>query len=269
MNWLTEPWVYGFMQWALFCCLLLAGIHVYLGFHIVRRGVLFVDLAMAQAAALGAAVAVVAGLEHDTLAEYLMSAGFALGSAAFFAVVKSRRVHQEAIVATAYGLAVAATFVVLEHSPHGMDEIKHLFVGQLLTVDPGHVLWTAMIYVAIGIAHAFVHRRTNDVTEGRGQGRWLDFFFYGTFAIVVTSSVGLVGVLLVFAFLVLPAVAALLLAGTTAGRLAWGWGIAIAASVLGLHFAFHLDMPAAPMVVLTLGALLAIAAIFSRVRGHA
>lgn len=266
MNWLVEPWTYPFMRWALLCCLVLAGIHVYLGFHIVRRGVLFVDLAMAQAAALGSAVGIVAGLEHDTVAEYVLSASFALGSAVFFALVRSKRVHQEAVVATFYGLAVAATFVVLEHSPHGMEEAKHLFVGQVLTVAPSHVLVTALLYAAVGVALAKMHSRTTAATEGRSSGRLVDFFLFGTFAIVVTSSVGLVGVLLVFAFLVVPAVAALCLSDGAIPRLAWGWGTAAAASVIGLHVAFHYDLPAAPTVVLTLGFLLVVAVLSGRGR---
>jgi zinc/manganese transport system permease protein len=255
------------MRWAFLCCLILAGIHAYLGFHIVRRGVLFVDLAMAQAAALGAAVAVVIGIEHDTVAEYIVSAAFALASAAFFALVRSQRIHKEAVVATFYGLAVAATFIVLEHSPHGMEEVKHLFVGQVLTVAPRHVLATAVVYLLVGIGHALLHRRTTAITEGRSAAAWVEFFFYGSFAIVVTSSVGLVGVLLVFAFLVLPAVAALLISQNDSARLAWGWGMATIASVVGLQVAYHQDLPAAPTIVLILGVFLIASVVLGRVRG--
>ncbi len=269
MNWLVEPWTYGFMRWAWLACVALAGVHVYLGFHIVRRGVLFVDLAMAQAAALGAAVAIVAGLEHDTPGEYVFSAVFALAAAGFFATVKSRRIHQEAIVATFYALAVAATFVVLEHSPHGMEEVKHLFVGQVLTVAPTKVMATALLYALLGVGHIALYRRTLAVTDGTGRDRLAEFYFFGSFALVVTSSVALVGVLLVFALLVLPAVAALWVSEGRLTSLGWGWGVALTASLVGLHTAFLADMPAAPMIVLTLGVLLAVCAVVGRLRGRA
>jgi zinc/manganese transport system permease protein len=254
------------MRWALVCSLVLAGIHAYLGFHVVRRGVLFVDLAMAQMAALGAAVGVVCGLEHGTLGEYALSCSFALGAAAVFALVKVRRVPQEAIVAIFYGLAMAATFVVLERSPHGMEEVKHLLVGQVLTVAPSKVLLTAALYAVLGLVLARFHRRIVAATESRSDAHdpVADFVFYGVFALVVTSSVGLVGVLLVFALLVMPSVAALLLSRGTNAALTWGWSLAAAGAVLGLHLAFHLDLPAAPVMVLMLAVPLIVAALAGR-----
>lgn len=271
MNALVEPWTYPFMRWALLSCLVLGGIHAYLGFHVVRRGVLFVDLAMAQMAALGAAVGVVLGLEHDTPGEYAISLGFALLAAALFAVVRSRRVSHEAIIATVYGVSSAATFVVLEHSPHGMEEVKHLLVGQILTVAPSKVLITAGLYALVGLVYLRLHPKVLAVSEGRPVARrgWVEFFFYGSFAVVVTSSVSLVGVLLVFCFLVLPAIAGVLLAVRDGARLAVGWTVALLGGFVGLHGAFHADQPAGPSIVLTLGVLLAAAAVVARMRaGH-
>ncbi len=261
IRWITEPWTFPFMQWALVCCLVLAGVHAYLGFHIVRRGVLFVDLAMAQAAALGAALGIVLGLEHETVGEYALSASFALATAAILSRVRGRRVHPEAVVAIVYGLATAATFVVLERSPHGMDEVKHLFVGQVLTVPPQTVAWTAGLYIVLGGLLRWLHPRTLALTEGQPVARrgTVELLFYGAFALVVTSSVGLVGVLLVFAMLVLPAVAGLLMPGTATTRLAWGWIFAGVGCLVGLHLAYHWDQPAAPVIVLVLGAMLVIA----------
>ncbi|MBD3160753.1 MAG: hypothetical protein GF346_01300 [Candidatus Eisenbacteria bacterium] len=269
IDWLAAPWAYPFMRWALVCCLVLAGIHAYLGFHVVRRGVLFVDLAIAQMAALGAAVGVVFGFEHATTGGYVISAAFAAATAAAIALLRSKRIPQEAIIAILYGLSSAAMFVVLEHSPHGLEEVKHLFVGQLLTVPPEKVLWTAGLYAVAGVVLFRVHDRTTAVTHGeepRGRLAY-DLVLYGIFALVVTSSVGLVGVLLVFALLVLPAVAALLLPGGETARLFWGWGLAGAGGAIGLHLAFHLDLPAAPVVVLTLGVLLLGAAVAGRRAG--
>ncbi len=264
MTWLLEPWSYPFLRWALLACLILAGVHAYLGYHVVRRGVLFVDLAMAQMAALGAAVGVIYGLEHDTMGGYAISAAFALLTAAFFATVRSRRVPLEAIVAVVYGVATAATFVVLEHSPHGMEEVKHLFVGQVLTVEPSRVLLTAGLYLLLGLVLRAMHGRISAVTEHHRRDLVAELVFYGVFALVVTSSVGLVGVLLVFALLVLPAVAALLRSGDGRIALLRGWGLAGLGCVVGLHAAFVLDQPAAPMIVLALAAGLFISALNSR-----
>jgi zinc/manganese transport system permease protein len=250
---------------------MLAGIHAYLGFHVVRRGILFVDLAMAQMAALGAACAIVLGMEHETLGEYAMSLGFALAAAGFFAVVRSRRISHEAIIAIFYAMATAATFVVLEKSPHGLEEVKHLFVGQVLTVAPAKVVTTALLYAVIGLLHARMHPKTLAISEGHDVHRrnLFDFLFYASFALVVTSSVGLVGVLLVFSFLVLPAVAAFVLAEGDGPRLAWGWAFAGAGSWVGLHAAYFLDLPAAPVVALVLGAFLVIAVAAERIAGTA
>lgn len=266
IEWLTAPWDYPFMRWALLCCLVLGGIHGYLGFHVVRRGVLFVDLAMAQTAALGAAIGTVIGLEHGTPGGYLISAAFALAAAAFFALIRSRRVHQEAIIAVCYALAMAATFVVLERSPHGAEEVKHLLVGQVLTVAPRNVFLTAALYTAAGLLLARFHRRILAVTDGRAPdgAAATELLFYGVFALVVTSSVHLVGVLLVFALLVIPSISALLLTERSGPALAWGWGLSAAGSLLGLHAAFHLDLPAAPVLVLMLGVLLLAAAVAGR-----
>lgn len=272
IEWIIAPWSYAFMRWALLACVVLGMIHAYLGFHVVRRGVLFVDLAMAQSAALGAAIGTVIGLEHGTVGGYFISAAFALGAAAFFALVRSRRVHQEAIVAVTYGLAMAATFVVLEHSPHGAEEVKHLLVGQVLTVSPNNIFLTAGLYSAAGLVLARFHTRILAVTEAHGRHHDIlaELVFYGVFALVVTSSVHLVGVLLVFALLVMPTISAMLLVSGSARALVLGWLLAIGGGLIGLHAAFHLDLPAAPVVVLTLGVMLVGAAFAGRLgRGTA
>lgn len=268
IDWLVEPWTFPFMRWALGCCLVLAGIHAYLGFHVVRRGVLFVDLAMAQMAALGAAIGVVLGLEHGTWGEYAISAAFALFAAGVFSVLRSRRVNQEAIIAVFYAVAMALTFIVLEHSPHGMDEVRHLLVGQILTVDPARVIWTALFYAGAGVTLSFVHATVLAATENPEAPRsaFVEFLFFAVFALVVTSSVSLVGVLLVFALLVIPSVAALLRGRGTWASLGFGWALAGLGAFAGLQAAFHLDLPAAPVVVLALGALLFFVALVWRAR---
>lgn len=272
-GWLLEPWSFAFMRWALACCLILGGIHAYLGFHVVRRGILFVDLAMAQAAALGAAFGVVLGYEHGTIMGYVTSLGCALLAAALFSFVRSRRVSHEAIIAIVYAVTTAATFLVLERSPHGMDEVRHLLIGQILTVEPTKVVGVGILYALIGLAHWRLHARTAAVSRGEEvpRLRLVELFFYASFAVVVTSSVSLVGVLLVFALLVAPAVAATLLTTNDRSRLVYGWSFAVAAGLIGLHGAYVADAPAGPVIVLVLAVAVlsaAVAAMRRRSRGE-
>jgi zinc/manganese transport system permease protein len=255
-----------FFWTALAASLVLAGIHAYLGFHVVRRGVIFVDLALAQMAALGLALAVMLGLQEDPVASYLLPLGMTLVGAASFAWLRSqeRKAPLEAFIGIVFATAQAAVFLVLEKSPAGPEHLKETLVGSLFTVDPAHILGTALLYAAIGMVH-FILRRpffeiTNDPEAARARGRnifgW-DFLFYALFGVVVTSSVQIAGVLLVFGLLVIPAVAGLFIP-TTAGRtLAVGWAFAVVACLVGLVASVRFDFPAAPAILVSLTLLLA------------
>lgn len=254
----------SFFWIAVLAALVLAGIHAYLGFHIVRRGVLFVDLALAQMAALGVAVAMVAGGEHDPRLQWLLALGATFLGAALFAWLRgaSRRVPLEAFIGIVFATAQAAAFLVLAKSPEGTEHIKETLVGSLFTVDPKRVGVIAALYAGIGLVH-FVLRKpffdlTNDGHE-TSAGRhvfWWDFLFYATFGLVVASAVQVAGVLLVFGYLVIPAVAGLMASGRTGVALAIGWVFAVTSSALGLLGAAALDLPEAPSILVTLSALL-------------
>jgi zinc/manganese transport system permease protein len=197
----------------------LAGIHAYLGFHIVRRGVLFVDLALAQMAALGVALAVVLGHEHDEGGAYLLALGMTMLGAALFAWLRGRARHAplEAFIGIVFATAQALAFLLLEKTPSGAEHIKETLVGSLFTVAPRHIAIVAGLYAIVGIVHVALRKPfmeiTNDPEGARSRGRrvflW-DFLFYATFGVVVTSAVQIAGVLLVFGFLVIPAVAGVL-----------------------------------------------------------
>lgn len=245
--------------------LVLAGIHAYLGFHIVRRGVLFVDLALAQMAALGVAIAVAIGREHDDAGSYLLALGMTFVGAALFAWLRgrARRAPLEAFIGIVFATAQAMVFLVLERSPHGLEHLKETLVGSLYTVDPAHLARVAVLYAVIGAIHWFLRKPffeiTHDAEGARARGRrvfgW-DFLFYATFGFVVTSSVQIAGVLLVFGYLVIPAVSGVMAAKGTGRALLAGWAFALVASVIGLLASVSLDLPAAPSILVTLTALL-------------
>ena len=262
-----EAFTLPFFRAALFAILVLAGIHSYLGFHVVRRGVIFVDLALAQMAALGVAMALVFGLHENPIAAYLMPLGMTLVGAASFAWLRNqeRRAPLEAFIGIVFATAQALVFLVLEKSPSGPEHLKETLVGTLYTVDPKHILHTAVLYAAIGVVHFLLRKPlfeiTNDPEGARSRGRKLflwDFLFYALFGVVVTSSVRIAGVLLVFGLLVIPAVAGLLTSPRATTALAVGWTFACVASFAGLLASLHFDMPAAPSILVSLTLFLAL-----------
>jgi len=254
-----------FFQVAALAALVLAGIHAYLGYHIVRRGVLFVDLALAQMAALGVALSVVLGREHDDAGAYLLALGMTLVGAALFAWLRGQARHAplEAYIGIVFATAQALAFLVLEKTPSGPEHIKETLVGSLFTVAPKHIAVVAALYAVVGVVHVLLRKQffeiTNDPEGARARGRRLflwDFLFYATFGVVVTSAVQIAGVLLVFGFLVIPAVAGVLATRRPGAALAIGWVFAFVASVGGLLISVTLDLPAAPSILVTLTALL-------------
>jgi zinc/manganese transport system permease protein len=247
-------------------CLVLTGIHVYLGLHVLARGVIFVDLALAQVAALGISVAVLAGHPLQSEAAYWYALVFTVGGAAIFA---SSRVHrgpipQEAIIGIVYAVSAAVAVLVVDRAPQGSEHIKQLLVGSILTVTPGEVATITILYALLGLGHWLIRRPLLEISfdpEGAGRrGRavraW-DFAFYISFGLVVTSSVRLAGVLLVFSYLIVPAVVGALLASGVAARLLIGWGFGLAVSALGLLASWTWDLPTGATIVTTFGALLA------------
>jgi len=262
-----EAFALPFFLTAVIVALVLAGIHAYLGFHIVRRGVLFVDLALAQMAALGVALAVLLNLEHNPVASYLLALGMTFVGAAVFAWLRgrSRNVPLEAFIGIVFATAQAAVFLVLEKTPAGPEHLKETLVGSLFTVDPKHIFWVAILYTVIGLVHVALRKPffeiTNDPQAAEARGRKLflwDLLFYATFGFVVTSSVQMAGVLLVFGFLVIPAVAGLMATTKPGGALAVGWIFGFVASVVGLLASVQFDLPAAPAILVTLTGLLVV-----------
>lgn len=265
---------FPFLWTALILCLVLAGIHTWLGFHVIRRGVLFVDLALAQMAALGASIGSLLGWNTSgSWKTYALSLAFALGGAFLFALFRQRqeRYPIEALIGITYAGAIAIAMIVLEHSATGTEEIKEMLVGSLLMVSWKHVLHTAILYSAVGCIHWFARKKflliSTDPDKAQKEGvyiRFWDFIFYATFAVVVTSSVKLAGVLVVFAMLVIPATAALSWRNNQTQRLIYAWGFGGVGSLIGLEIAARFDYPAGPAIILVFLILFAFSAFFKK-----
>jgi zinc/manganese transport system permease protein len=252
------------LAWPLLAALVLAAIHAWLGLHVLARGVIFVDLALAQVAALGVTVALLAGHAPHTAGAYWYALAFTAAGAALLAGLRDRprllaaAIPQEALIGIVYAVAAALTVLTLERVPLGGEQIKALLVGSILGVTAGDVVRVATLYAAVGAVHWLCRRPLAALSFGgtvRHERRW-DFVFYLTFGLVVTSSVRIAGVLLVFAYLIVPAVVGAALAATPGRRLAVGWMVGSAASVLGLAASFHWDLPPGATIVATLGATL-------------
>lgn len=269
--------VFTLWLWPLLALLLLPGLLVYLGLHVVERGVIFVDLALAQVAALGVAVAILLGAnpEHDRL-PYFVALGFTFLGAGLFALTRfrHRRVPQEAIIGIVYIVSAAASVIVLSKTAEGDEAIKNLLVGNILLVTKTQVLTTFALFVALGTVHLIFRRKflavSFDLDGALAQGlrpRLWDFVFYVTFGFAVTSFVQIAGVYLVFSYLIVPAVCGALLAERVSVRLAIGWAVALVAGLSGLLLSTQwttMDLPTGPTIVCAFGALLVVAAIVAR-----
>jgi zinc/manganese transport system permease protein len=270
--------VLTFLLYPLLVCLVLAGIHAYLGLHVVERGVIFVDLSLAQVAALGTTVAFLVGFDLHSPQAYFFSLGFAFLGAALFALTREgkSRVPQEAVIGIVYAVTAGAAILIVGRSPEGAEHIKYILVGNLLAVTSQDVVKIAVLYAVVGIVHWLARRPllrvSTDPAGARRDGlrvRFWDFLFYATFAIVVTSSVAIAGVLLVFSFLIVPAVTAMLFARSVSSRLAIGWAMGGGVAVAGIWLSYFLDAPTGATVVCTFGATLLLLVGVRRILGLA
>jgi len=240
------------MFWPIVACVLLPWLLVYLGLHVVQRGIIFIDIAMAQMASLGICLAVLFHLDLQSWTTFGIALGFTLIGGAIFSVTgkRSSQIPQEAVIGISYVVAAAAAVLLLSRAAEGDEEIKNMLVGNILLVTP-HEVWKCFaLFVAVGVFH-FVLRRSfllvsfdRDGAYQKGlRVRWWDFLFYAVFGLVVTSFVRIAGVLLVFSYLIVPAVCGINLARRTANRLLIGWFIALLGGIAGLFLSFWWDLP--------------------------
>ena len=264
--------ILSFLWLPFLAALVLTGIHAYLGVHVVERGVIFVDLSLAQIAALGTTVALLAGYDVHSTISYFWSLGFTLIGAAFFAfarVHRETRIPQEAIIGIVYAVSAAASILVMSKAPQETEHLKDMLVGNLLAVNWETVIKTAILYAVIGVFHYIFRRKFLAISLEAHNGNvasipnlklW-DFLFYASFGVVVTWSVAIAGVLLVFCYLIVPSVSAMLFARSIGKRLALGWTVAAVVTALGILLSFKIDLPTGATIVVTFGLVLLLMAI--------
>jgi len=261
------------MKWPLIASLILPWLLVYLGLHIVQRGVIFVDLALAQTAAFGTCVSLIAGYDVHDWQSFALSQVFTFAGAVVLTFTRGRdqRVPQEALIGIVYVVAAAAAIVALSKSAGGHEELQRSMVGELLVVPPIEVMKTFGLYVVLGVVHFLFRKRFLAISANAKQAeasginvRWWDFVFYMLFGLVVTSFVHIGGVLLVFSYLVVPAVCATYLVNSIPARFAVGWALATGASVVSLFITAKVDLPIGAAIVCVLGVVLVLVVLCTR-----
>jgi zinc/manganese transport system permease protein len=267
------------LMWVPFLmCLVLTGIHAYLGLHVIAREVIFVDIALAQIASLGATAAFLWSYDLDSWGSYVFGLSFTILGASVFALTRSRerRVSQEAVIGVVYAVSAAASVLVADRTPHGAEHLRSMLVGSILAVRGSEVIKVTCLYGVIGLFHWLCRRPflliSTDPDRAYRDGwrvrRW-DFLFYASFGVVVTSSVRIAGVLLVFSYLIVPTLAANLLGGTVSRRLAVAWGFGTFVSVVAMVASAILDLPTGATVVCAFGLILLVLAVITRTTGRA
>ena len=250
--------VVSFLAAPFVMCMVLVGIHCYLGLHVLARGVIFVDLSLAQVAALGSTIAFAMGFEHHTAAAYFISLASTFLAALLFALARTqeRKMPQEAVIGIVYAFSSAAVVLVVDRIAHGAEHIKDILIGQVLWVSWHDVGKTFLIYASVSVVHYVFRKQFLAMSFGRKQANpvFWDFLFYALFGIVITSSVSLAGILQVFAYLIVPASVASFFVSTVGKRLVFGWIFGLTMSLLGMVLSYFWDLPAGAFIVVIFAA---------------
>jgi len=242
--------VINFLLYPFLACLLLIGIHAYFGIHILERGIIFVDLALAQFIGIGIALSFLLGGERHVL----LSLIFAMIGALILAISKraAKYVNIEAFIGVLYIFSVSAAILILDRSPHGLEEFKTIINGNIIWVTPADIFSTFIVYGLVGALHVALRKKFFALSfEGKGSF-WLELLFFASFAVVLVKSVKMAGILQVFSFLVIPA-----LIGRTFFRepfkvLMTGWLLGVIVSIGGIFLSYEFDVPTAPVIVVSL-----------------
>lgn len=243
-------------------CVVLSIIFTYFGIHVLRREIIFVDLSLAQLAALGTTVAFVMDMEPDSVASLVLSLVFVLIGAAFFAFIRvlSPRVSQEAVIGIVYVVGASLAILVVDRSPHGAEHIKNALNGSILWLTGMDVLKLTLVTILVAGVH-WVYRkkffelsaiRHDNASSNRVLG---DFIFYLTLGLVIVFSVKTAGVYLIFTFLIIPAVCGVLLADSLVMQFIFGATVGVVGSIAGLVLSFYYDLPTGAALVCFFGAI--------------
>ena len=237
----------NFLLYPFLACLFLVFIHAYFGVHILQRGIIFVDLALAQFIGIGIALSFLLGEEHGTL----LALTFAFIGALILALSKrvARLVNIEAFIGVLYIFSMSAAILILDRSPHGLEELKTILNGNIIWVTPQEVFFTFLLYAGVGLLHFFLRKQFLALSyEGKGS-TVLEFLFFASFAMVLVKSVRMAGVLQVFSFLVIPALIGRLYSLKPFTVLMVGWIVGVLITIAGMALSYKLDVPTAPVIV--------------------
>jgi zinc/manganese transport system permease protein len=259
-----------FMAPAICISLILAGICGYVGIHVIMREVIFIDIALAQIAAFGTSICVLYGMELNDPYTFIISLGFTLLAAFLLSGTRtlSRIVPQEAFIGILYATGAAAIILTGDRIAHGSEHVKELMTGHLLWANWNEVGFYSAVYLILGIIYFIIHKKLvalskmkkNNSSQGNKVVLW-EFIFYSLLGILVTFAVRIAGVLLVFGFLVVPAVIGFLLGKSFVNRLIYGWITGFLVSLIGSYLSYELDFPTGATIVVTLGIALFIVAL--------
>jgi len=263
------------MFWPIVACVLLPWLLVYLGLHVVQRGIIFIDIAMAQMASLGICVAVLFHRDLESTGTFAIALGFTLVGAAIFSLTGKRegKVPQEAVIGIAYVVSAAAAVLLLSRAAEGDEEIKNMLVGNILLVTPTEVWKCLGLFLLVGGFHFAGRKKFLLVSFDREAAyrlgwsvRLWDFLFYASFGFVVTSFVRIAGVLLIFTYLIVPAVCGICLASSLRNRLLIGWLLSLLGGINGLLLSFYSDLPSGAAIVCVFGVVLILVGIVGAMR---
>lgn len=242
---------FNFLIYPFLACVLLILIHTYFGIHILERGIIFVDLCLAQFIGLGIALSLLMGYGGED--NYILFIFAVLGASI---LTLSRRIARvtniEAFIGTLYIFSLSASILVLDRSPHGLEQLKALLNGNILWTTRWDLLYTFILYSLVGCLHIVLSKRFFELSRRGSGGLPWEFLFFLSFALVLVSSVKLAGILQVFAFLVIPALTGRLYTDEPLKILLVGWLIGILASLLGITVSYLSDLPTSPVIVLSL-----------------
>ena len=260
------------LLWPFAAGVVLTGIHAYFGLHVLARGIVFVDLSLAQVAALGITIAILAGHTVDSQAAYWYALAFSFSGAVLFAVSRryEQAIQQEVVIGIVYAVCAALGVLALDRAPQGAEHIKQILIGSILTVSADQVAHLTVLYAAMGFVHWMLRRPLIQASfhpEPPSSTRFIwDVVFYGSFAMVVTSSVRIAGVLLVFSYLIVPAAIATLLTKGIRPRLLLAWVLGVVITAAGLAASWAWDLPTGPAIVAAFGAAIALTGVLFGLR---
>ena len=256
-------------------CILMGAMLSYLGMHVLKKEVIFIDIAVAQIAAVGSIAAHLAfDVEEETLVAYAFSLGCVVLMAAFYAVVRAKivQISIEAVIGISYAITAAAGLFLIGIAP-GHAHAHEMLAGNLLWVTWRHIILSLAVFCPVGFC-LYVFRKpfsaisddyhqTYESAIGRRIILW-DFLFYSLLGVVITLAVRVTGVVVVFALLIIPATTSAIFSARLGLRMLIALATVTAATTLGLLFSYHFDFSVGPAVAMFLGILLVVAAFLGK-----